>query len=672
MIHSNQVDYKKVFCALLINENFTTIFHHTNKEKSMLNYKISELTVEQFRCIESVTLKPSLGTYILVGADDIGKTTILEAIGLVLKQDQSIKLFETDYYLNDIAKGFHITAKLSPVQSNWPESGINQRRLSAESSSPPSANQTDIAGDKKYFILSAKGTKDLKLECGVLECVGISETELNTALTSLADTRIIGNGASGQFMRFRPVNSVEDLPRNSASFEVDGNKEGSQIGQSVQLESLSKAFGEINLPRINSDSDEGIVESTSQSNLMLVDRWANDPIPIPIQKYGDGIKWITHQLITMLNLSPNAIRLIDNFGGGSLDFIRQRNYFQYLSQSGVQSFITLKDLEVAKLAEPSTLWVITPSRKLARPVGDRITHYLQTLPNVFNAKLVIFAEGKTEVGFVKALLTLALGRDPAFFGLIVVDGTGNNTAMKSLKQFASVGLQVGAFVDNEGHEFDDELKDLINDLEKLFFQWKQGCIEENVIDAIYDIGDIRDISDIEAFDKNIVSKFISKLGTGAQERLRTIAKRLAIILKRNETLTIQLVKEKMGDLDEFSHLSGLNKQLAIHERFKQVMKEATAGKRVRPGTLKYSDGSPVDVRKFGSHGRIWFKSIKGGGELAIKLSLCNAWKNKLEGQIMGFLNANLEAVELRSVVDLSFPEDVGQIKKFLDSIPEHT
>ena len=531
----------------------------------MFVYKILNLKLERYRCYLNLELEPISGINILVGANDIGKSTILEAIEMVLKQDQTIELLESDYHLNNYVLGFYIEVEVAciPVQSTLPVIEMNQPQLGTEAGFQPRGDLTSLAQEDKRFILSVTGTKDLKLICGEPEYHGMSTAELDTGMTAVAETSIIGNEASGQFKQPSSVTSIENGVHKSASSALGANEAVSQIAQSVQLESLNKTLQEMNLPRIIGGFENGVVDNSSLSDLMLADELSGKSVPF--LNCGEGIKRIIPQLITILNQMPITPRLINEFGGGKLDFIRQRNYFNHLNRSDVQSFIVLKDLEVAKLAEASAVHVITPSRVLAQPVGDRITHYLQTLPNLFNAKLVIFAEGRTEVGFVKALLTLVLGRDPASLGIIICDGTGHSTTLKTAEQFTKYKIKVGVFVDYEEKKFEESWNNLVKKLKNLVFQWERGCIEENIIDTIYDNGDISDIADIEAFDNEILLNFISKLGCGPQERLQTIVVRCGIILDKNVTLTIPLIKEEMGKLDEFKHLTGLAKQLAIHE-----------------------------------------------------------------------------------------------------------
>ena len=58
--------------------------------------------------------------------------------------------------------------------------------------------------------------------------------------------------------------------------------------------------------------------------------------------------------------------------------------------------------------------------------------------------------------------------------------------------------------------------------------------------------------------------------------------------------------------------------------------------------------------------------------MTFKLSLCKAWKNELKRRLLKFVEAILDATKEKSAEDWSFPQDVGEIKNYIDSIPEYT
>src|SRR5687768_6955891 len=73
---------------------------------------IYSLTVARFRSIRSLSWNPSRRVNVILGGGDVGKTTLLEAIGLLLNPTNAA-LSDTDYHLRNVEAGFEIEAVLS-------------------------------------------------------------------------------------------------------------------------------------------------------------------------------------------------------------------------------------------------------------------------------------------------------------------------------------------------------------------------------------------------------------------------------------------------------------------------------------------------------------------------------------------------------------------------------
>ena len=74
---------------------------------------IRRLEIERFRGIKDLRWLPSKGINVILGGGDVGKTTILEAIGLLLSPSNYTNLSDSDYYSRDIERGFRIEAVVS-------------------------------------------------------------------------------------------------------------------------------------------------------------------------------------------------------------------------------------------------------------------------------------------------------------------------------------------------------------------------------------------------------------------------------------------------------------------------------------------------------------------------------------------------------------------------------
>ena len=151
----------------------------------------------------------------------------------------------------------------------------------------------------------------------------------------------------------------------------------------------------------------------------------------------------------------------------------------------------------------------------------------------------------------------------------------------------------------------------------LIFQWEEGCIEENYILKV---------------PSKYLMDFITHPVKGAQERLRTIAARINFFPDSGTKLTIKLIKAKISEMPEFKNLPPAQRETAVHEKFVQLMIDAATGK-IPTQKFKLKD------KDFKQHERSWFKSLKGGMELAEKLFTCGVWDAGMKETLKDFLNA---------------------------------
>ena len=214
-------------------------------------------------------------------------------------------------------------------------------------------------------------------------------------------------------------------------------------------------------------------------------------------------------------------------------------------------------------------------------------------------------EGSTEFGFVSALLEKALDSSLQQYGVQVTDGEGHETTLGLLEALASGGLRFGGFADDEG-QHPTRWQNLAQKLDKLLFRWKSGCIEQNIIGIVSD-------------DK-LETLLTDPEGEKTGMRLRTLAERLGIQEKDFATIAA-----KAGsDL----------KALILAAALGIVPQDKTAEK-----------------KHYQSHGQTWFKTIKGGRELAAKVFTLGIWPT-LKPELMPFCNAVRKALDLDEIPDL--------------------
>ena len=68
--------------------------------------RIYKLTIQRFRGIQSLTWLPAKGMNVILGGGDVGKTTVLEAIALLLSPSNTAVISEADSWARDSAQEF--------------------------------------------------------------------------------------------------------------------------------------------------------------------------------------------------------------------------------------------------------------------------------------------------------------------------------------------------------------------------------------------------------------------------------------------------------------------------------------------------------------------------------------------------------------------------------------
>jgi putative ATP-dependent endonuclease of the OLD family len=134
---------------------------------------IYRLSIQGFRGIKRLEWHPGPGVNIILGGGDVGKTTILDAISLLLSPTNPATLSDAEYYLRDLVGGFSIAAVMK-----LDDAAINQQRKPSwpwewNGNSPvvPSLGEAAPVGEPVY-VFRVTGTPDLELNYEVIQPSG--------------------------------------------------------------------------------------------------------------------------------------------------------------------------------------------------------------------------------------------------------------------------------------------------------------------------------------------------------------------------------------------------------------------------------------------------------------------------------------------------------------------
>jgi putative ATP-dependent endonuclease of OLD family len=572
---------------------------------------IYHLAIQRFRCIKTLSWRPDKGVNLILGGGDVGKTTILDAIGLLLSPTNPTTLSDTDYHCRDIEAGFAIEAIICLP----PESGINQQ---AKASWPWDWNGSEAIvpstdGEMKgepVYRLRVRGTEDLELVYEIVQPDGTADSLSVGLRRSIGLIRLSGDDRNDRDLRLVQGSALDRLLSDKAlrsrlASELAKSNVTEQLTDAAKeaLKALDLVFKKKSLP---DELNLAITGGQGLSITALIGLTAKrEGVQLPLSCWGSGTRRFAALAIAEQNQGEAPITLVDEVERG-LEPYRQRSLTENLQAGKSQVFVTTHSPAAISAASKATLWYVDHAGGIGPLNSADVARQRRNDPETFLARLTVVAEGATEFGFTSALLEKALSSSLQKHGVHVTDGGGHEATLGLLESLAAGGLSFGGFADDEG-KHPTRWQKVAAKLDKLLFRWKSGCIEENIIGVLAD-------DQLEAL-------LTDPEGDKTGMRLRTLADRLGIQEKDFAT-----VKAKSG--------SDLKKLILA----------------AMMGTVP--DHKALEKKHYQSHGQTWFKSVDGGRELAGKVFTLDIWPT-LKPALMPFCNAVRKAVDLDEIADLN-------------------
>lgn len=570
---------------------------------------IYRLSIKGFRGIKNFEWHPEPGVNVILGGGDVGKTTILDAIGLLLSPTNPVTLSDAEYHLRDLTSGFSIEAvmKIDDAAVNqqgkhsWPWEW-NNKTLAV-----PALDGAAPTGEPVYRF-RVSGTPDLELAYEIVQPSGDTDHFAISLRRAIGLVRLSGDDRNDRDLRLVQGSALDRLLSDKALRSRLGSKLAKSDVRDTLEPDAQKALGELDTAfrknALPSSLDLAITGAQGVTITALIGLTAErDGVELPLSSWGAGTRRLAALAIAEQNQKAFPVTLVDEVERG-LEPYRQRLLIQKLQSQPSQAFLTTHSATVISAATEASIWHLDRFGKMGPLDRKHIIAHQKSQPETFLSRLAIVAEGVTEVGFVTALLEKALGGSIDQYGIYVSDGGGHETTLNLLKALSEGGLRFAAFVDNENKHADSWAK-LSTTIGVLLFQWKKGCLEENLLKGVPD-------------DK--LEAFMSDPDGHSGDRLRTLAERL------------DMESKQFGDI-----------KAKAAEKLREVLIGAMTGA-VPPG-------KEAEPKKFKSHGQKWFKTRDGGRELFAKVGAFNLWTS-IKDEILPFANGVRRAVELPELPDL--------------------
>jgi putative ATP-dependent endonuclease of OLD family len=577
---------------------------------------ILRLTIEHFRGIEKLVWYPKPGVNVIIGGGDVGKTTILDAIALLLNPTNTIVLSDSDYWARNVDIGFCIEAVMS-----LPETcGINQQTKNAwpwewDGKEPVLPKiDGDLLGvanaGEPVYRLRFRGAADFDSAFEVFQPDETADHLSVAVRRKIGLVRLSGDDRNDRDLRLIQGSALDRLLSDKTLRSRLGQKLGaSDVNEELsedakkKLSILDQSFKNRKLPTDLSLALTGAPGLSLNALIGLAAR--KDTVILPLASWGAGTRRLAALEIAAVHQAQNPITVVDEVERG-LEPYRQRVLMAELQKSGSQVFITTHSAAVLSATSNASFWYMDFNGEIGQlPIS--VASHMKRDPETFLSLIAIVVEGSTEFGFVDFLLRRAIGDDLLDRGVWITDGGGNDKTLELLEGLAESRLKFAGFADDEGR-WPTKWAAVKEKLGALLFRWPTGCIEENIIKLV---------------PPDRIEEFVKDSNEESGSRLRTLADRLGI-----EDKDFSYLKAQASDL-------------------KKLIVEAATG--AIPDDMK--DAEKEKKKAWKKHSEVWFKSVEGGRELADKVFAFGLWP-QLEKEILPFLNAVRVAVSLPEITKL--------------------
>ena len=567
--------------------------------------ELRQLHIKGFRGIENLKWNPYVGMNIILGGGDCGKSTILEALGLLFTPSGNRSLAESDFWNKKSDSGFSIEATIyvsddfefssgTKIYWPWEWDGDNPVLPAAEADEVPDAQSpvfkvaVSATGDYElsWEIVQPDGSREhfpvgLRRKFGLIELTSDdrNDRDLRLVYGSALDRLISDNS-----LRSKIGSAISQFPL----------KDNLRDDAKQALKDLDGTFQTEHLP---SGLDLGVTSSQGVSIGSLIGLLANKgSISLPLASWGSGTCRMAALQISAAKEGETSITAIDELERG-LEPYRLRQLVSSLLKSDSQSFVTTHSPVAISCSEGAQLWYIDAAGNLGALDRKKIATHQRRDPETFLSRVSVIVEGETEVGLVSAILESLFGGNPLDAGVRVSLGQGDDQLLDLLESLNKSGLEFAGFVDNDGKS-PVRWARLKGTMEERLFQWPEGCTETNILSVLP--GDY------------LENLFKDHDGDWDGYRLRTVADRLGIEGKSFEEL-----------------------QVAAKGQLKGLIIDAATGD---------SDGvaDKAEKKSWKKHAKSWFKKADGSGgrELLEHLVQADKWE-ELEEALRPFFNSVL-------------------------------
>ncbi|MGN6330317.1 MAG: ATP-dependent nuclease [Motilibacteraceae bacterium] len=477
--------------------------------------RVRRLTVQNFRGIKRCDWNVEGRLVALVGAGDSTKTTLLDALGLVLSPSYSPQFTDADFYQCNTSEPIVIEAAVTEL----PDHLIQESQFGKD--------RSGIRADGTFEHDPIDDTE----ECLIIRLTVNDELEPTWEVVRPGDEegRPISASQRARLGFFR-VGERVDLhlrwARTSALTGLTENRSGAAsvilaaqrgareavfdaapeqlMEAATAAQASARRLGSAPFGRLRPGLEP--TGASSAHSLILHDE------DIPLTGFGLGTRRLTSLSIQDQAVEGGSIVVVDEIEHG-LEPHRLAHVLHYLSRrtsSGeLQVLLTTHSPTAVESMQASDLNVVrsgdgeTVVQRVSAELDD-VQGVLRAAPSALLGRRIVIGEGATEVGLIRGLLRRADTQRrndqlpiSATLGVAIVDGKGGNQAVRRGMLFGELGYPVTVLLDYDDASIDTDVA-AAQAKGVHVLRWTQGWALEDELTHCLDEAGLRSLVELAA------------------------------------------------------------------------------------------------------------------------------------------------------------------------------
>lgn len=497
------------------------------REDDGAHMRLRKLTIRNYRGIRDCDWNIESRFVALIGAGDSTKTTVMDAIGLVLSSRYTVTFTDADFYNGEISNPIVIEATVVDL----PDSLVEERAHGKNRSGIDSKSQLHhdpLSEDDIEECLTIRLTVDQTLE-PIWEVVRPEEAG-GSPITASHRSQLgffrIGDyvDAHLRWGRSSALSALTTSKTDATYAVVEAQRQARAAVSNLSGTPLHVAadFAQAEISKLGGgpfkDLQPGLDPQASAGTASLV---LHDGT-VPLTQFGLGSRRLLSLSIQENALAGGSIVAIDEVESG-LEPYRLSHLVKYLKTRVEEEelqviFTTHSSLVVESLligqmfivrCDPNGRTTIVPvPPELSSEDADVVQGIARERPSSLLSRKVIVGEGATEVGVLRTFLwswdskrTKMDESSSVTAGISIANGSGGSQAPGRAKALALLGYPTLLVIDGDVTSNKIEIQAAV-DAGALLVQWPEGCALEDVICASLSVPGLQKYVDFAVEDKS--------------------------------------------------------------------------------------------------------------------------------------------------------------------------